>query len=101
LRKNKLRYIGLIGLLAVILLVIFSQHILIATGRWLVVSDAPTRSDAIVVLNTGVEIYPRLIQAAELYKEGYAGIIIINGNRKTEVLRNLERKGFQACCATK
>jgi len=98
-RKNSLRYVGFIGLLAVILLVIFSQRILIAAGRWLVVSDAPTHSDAIVVLNTGVEIYPRLTQAAELYKEGYGDKIIINGNRKTGVLRDIESRGFQRCCA--
>jgi uncharacterized SAM-binding protein YcdF (DUF218 family) len=98
-RKKKLLYCGLIGLLIVILLVIFSKDILITAGRWLVVSDAPTRSDAIVVLNTSVEIYPRLIQAAALHKEGYADKIIINGNRKTDVLRDLERKGFQGCCA--
>jgi len=97
-KKKKLLYIGLIGILIVILLVIFSKNVLITAGKWLVVSDVPTRSDAIVVLNTGVEIYPRLIQAAALHNEGYADKIIINGNRKTDVLRDLEKKGFQGCC---
>ena len=98
-KNKKFLYLGLIGLLIVILLVVFSKNILITAGKWLVVSDVPTRSDAIVVLNTGVEIYPRLIQAAALHNEGYADKIIINGNRKTDVLRDLEWKGFQACCA--
>ena len=97
-KKNKRLYLGLIVLIIVILLVIFSKNFLIIAGKWLVVSDTPTRSDAIVVLNTGVEIYPRLIQAAVLHEDGYADKIIINGNRKTDVLRDLERKGFQGCC---
>ena len=98
-KKKKLLYISLIGLLTVIALTVFSRHILTAAGQWLVVSDAPSRVDAIVVLNTGVEIYPRLILAAELYRAGYAAKIVINGNRKTDVLRNLERQGFRGCCA--
>ncbi len=97
--KKKLLYISLIGLLTVIVLTVFSRHILTAAGQWLVVSDAPSRVDAIVVLNTGVEIYPRLIQAAELYNAGYADKIVINGNRKTEVLRELEARGYRSCCA--
>jgi uncharacterized SAM-binding protein YcdF (DUF218 family) len=97
-KRKKLLHVGLIGLLFVILLLIFSKQILITGGRWLVVSDTPTRSDAIVVLNTGVEIYPRLIQAASLHSDGFADKVIINGNRKTEVLRDLEEKGFQRCC---
>ncbi|MDJ0819280.1 MAG: hypothetical protein QNJ58_23955, partial [Desulfobacterales bacterium] len=97
-QKKKLLYTSLIGLLTVIVLTVFSRHILTAAGQWLVVSDAPSRVEAIVVLNTGVEIYPRLIQAAELYNAGYAGKIVINGNRKTEVLRELEARGYRSCC---
>lgn len=58
----------------------------------------PVRSDVIVVLNTGVEYYPRLIEAADLFHQGFAGAIVINGNRKTDVLRGLEEKGFRTCC---
>jgi uncharacterized SAM-binding protein YcdF (DUF218 family) len=97
-KNKKLLYVCLFGLLTVILLAVCFRPILTVAGRWLVVSDAPSRSDAIVVLNTGVEIYPRLIQAAELYNAGYADKIIINGNRKTDVLRDLEKQGFQGCC---
>ena len=98
-KKKKWLYLVFIGLFIVILLVIFSKNILIAAGKWLVIADTPTHSDAVVVLNTGVEIYPRLIQAAALYNQGYADRIIINGNRKTDVLRDLEKKGFKRCCA--
>lgn len=67
-------------------------------GAFLVVDDSPTTADAVVVLNTGVEYYPRLIEAADLYRKGIAPRIIINGNRKTDILRELEAKGFQGCC---
>lgn len=69
-----------------------------AVGRFLIVDEKPVRSDAIVVLNTGLEIYPRLIQAARLCADGWAEKIVINGNRKSDVLRDLERKGFQPGC---
>lgn len=75
-----------------------SAPLLTLAGRWLVVDEEPVASDVIVVLYTGVEYYPRLIQAAELYKQGYAPKVVINGNRKTDVLRELEVRGFEPCC---
>jgi len=60
--------------------------------------EPPVRSDAVLVLNAGVEYYPRLIEAAEIYKQGFAGRVVINGNRKSEVLRELEQMGFKGCC---
>ena len=60
--------------------------------------DAPGHCDAVVVLNTGLEYYPRLIEAASIFKGGWADQVVINGNRKTDVLRELEAQGFQPCC---
>jgi hypothetical protein len=97
--KKKWLYIGGITLFLFFLLIVFTPKILILAGQWVVVSDTPLRSDAIVVLNTGVELYPRLIQAADLYNQGYANRVVINGNRKTDVIRELERQGFRGCCA--
>ena len=67
-------------------------------GDMIVVDDSPILSDAVVVLCSGLEYYPRLIQAAELYRQGLAKNVVINGNRKTDTLRELERKGFKKCC---
>jgi uncharacterized SAM-binding protein YcdF (DUF218 family) len=67
-------------------------------GDMIVLDDKASSSDAVVVLNTGIEYYPRLIQAAELYRQGLAEHVVINGNRKTDTLRDLESKGFQRCC---
>ncbi len=64
-------------------------------GRFLVQDSPPGAADVVVVLNTGVEYYPRLIQAAELVRTGRAHRVVINGNRKTPVLRRLEAMGFQ------
>ncbi len=70
-----------------------------ALGRFLVSDDEPPASDAVVVLNTGLEIYPRLIEAAYLFREGKAANIIINGDRKNQALRTLEAMGLQRGCA--
>ena len=77
----------------------FSRALLVRAGELLVHTDAPARADVVVVLHTeGVEYHSRLVQAARLYREGYAGRVVINGNRKSPVLRDLEKEGFFPCC---
>jgi len=85
-------------LLGLLLLYLLSGSILRKAGSFLVVDDAPVHSDAVVVLNTGVEYFPRLMEAAALYKMGMADRVVINGNRKSDSLRALEEKGFAPCC---
>ena len=65
-----------------------------AAGRFLVSDDRTTTADAAVVLATGVDYYPRLIEAAALYREQRVARVVIDGNRKTDVLRRLEAQGF-------
>lgn len=67
-------------------------------GRHLVLTDTPEPADAIVVLNTGIDLFPRLTEAAGLFRRGYAPRIVLDGNRKSETLRRLEAMGFQECC---
>ena len=88
----------LIPLFILLLIVIFTGTILRTMGRLIVVDENPPQADAVIVLNTGVEYYPRLIQAAEIYRQGLAGNVVINGNRKTDTLRELEARGFKRCC---
>jgi len=87
-----------IALLAgfVLLLALFHRPILTAVGRWLVQSQPVAHADAAVVLNTGVNIYARLIEAAALYSDGVVDKVVINGNRKNDVLRRLEAAGYRA-----
>jgi len=88
------RKIFLVVLLFAFLLVIH-ERILTGIGSFLVVEDIPPKAEAAVVLNTGVDIYPRLIEAANLYKDSKAEKVVINGNRKTDILRSLENSGYE------
>jgi len=81
--------------------VVFFSHgaIMGSIGAWVVVDEPVASAEAVVVLNTGLEVYPRLIQAAEIYRAGLVDYVVINGNRKTDVMRRLEADGFQPCCS--
>lgn len=97
-RKRKALYFGILLLCIALLLYLSSSWIMIRLGEFLVLDEEPVPSDAVVVLCTGVEYYPRLIEGAELFKKGFARNVVINGNRKTDVMRSLEEKGFERCC---
>jgi uncharacterized SAM-binding protein YcdF (DUF218 family) len=88
----------LIPMSILLFIMVFSGAILRTLGGLIVVDENPPRSDVVVVLNTGVEYYPRLIQAAGIYRSGLADHVLINGNRKTDTLREFEAQGFQRCC---
>ncbi len=92
-----LRRATIISLVALILYFL-SVPILTALGEFLVRTDEPASSDAVVVLSTGIEYYPRLMEAAALFREGLTKRVAINGNRKSEALIELEGRGFQSCC---
>lgn len=81
-----------------LLLVLFYQGVLRKIGQWIVVDEKPRSAEAVVVLCSGIEYYPRLMEAAELYNKGVINKIIINGNRKTDEIRALEARGYQPCC---
>lgn len=87
------------GTLAVLALFYFFGAMLLGmAGRFLVMDEKPEPSQAVVVLSTGVDYYPRLMEAAALFRKGYAEKVVINGNRKSEALRQLEKMGFSRCC---
>ncbi|UCD79756.1 MAG: YdcF family protein [Desulfobacterales bacterium] len=93
------RYLFIIfPIMLALLLVFFSGAILRQLGSLIVVDEKPPYSDAVVILLTGVDYYPRLIQAADIYGRQLARKVVINGNRKTDILRELEDKGFERCC---
>lgn len=69
--------------------------LLTRAGEFLVVDDTPVEpAHAVVVLSTGVDYLPRLMQAATMFKNGRASLVVINGNRKTDVHRQLEAQGY-------
>lgn len=96
--RSKLLQLVIIVLVAALLLYFLSRPIMIMVGEFLVQADEPARSDAVVVLSTGIEYYPRLMEAAALFRDGLTKRVAINGNRKSEALIELERRGFQSCC---
>ena len=84
-------------LVIAVLAVVAGPWLLTQLGRFLVVdSPAPAQADAVVVLSTGVDYLPRLMQAADLYSRGTVSHVVINGNRKTDVHRELERQGYRS-----
>jgi uncharacterized SAM-binding protein YcdF (DUF218 family) len=87
-----------LAVLILALLAVLHEKILTGMASFLVQEDIPQKSDAAVVLYTGVDIYPRLIEAADLYKKSTIEKVVIYGNRKTEILRDLESTGFEAPC---
>lgn len=97
-KKKKRLYIAIAILCLISLLYAGSGWILSLIGGFLVVDEGTVNCDAVVVLNTGLEYYPRLMEAADVYKQGHVKAIVINGNRKSDSLRDLERMGFESCC---
>ena len=97
-RKPKLLIVLILLLCVLTGLYSMSGRFFKYVGEFLVHDDLPVESDAAVILNTGIEYYPRLVEAASIYKKGLAKKIVINGNRKTDSLRELEAMGFKSCC---
>lgn len=97
-KKRKYTYTLFVILFFFSLLYLFSGKILTSVGEFLVVNEKSNKAYAVLVLNTGMEYYPRLIEAANIYNLGFAKKIVINGNRKTDVLKEIESRGFRRCC---
>lgn len=97
--KNRPHRYLFIPLLLILLLILFSGTLLRKLGNLIVLEEPLARSDAVVVLTTGIEYYPRLMQAADVYRQGLVNNVVINGNRKTDTFRQLETMGFERCCA--
>ena len=79
----------------VVILILFHQWFLSSLGHFLIHNQNFDQADVAVVLNTGSAIYPRLIEAADLYTQGKVKKIVINGNRKTDTLIKLESMGYR------
>ena len=85
-RKQKIYTVALFLLFVLIGVFLLSDKILKYIGETLIYDDMPVESDTAVILNTGVEYYPRLIEAASIYKKGLAKKIIINGTQSIKTL---------------
>lgn len=95
---KKMTFVIFTCLLMVFLIIAISGPILTIVGTLPVLDETPLQADAVIVLYTGVEYYPRLIEAARIYTAGFAESVVINGNRKSDVLRGIEKDGFTPNC---
>jgi len=96
--KRKKYLLWAIPLFLTLCIYLFFGTLLRWIGHWIVIDEQPVAADAVVVLHTGLEYPPRLIQAADIYHRGLAQTVVINGNRKTDSLRQLEARGFKPGC---
>lgn len=83
-------------IITLVALVILHAPLLRFLGHFLIEEDIPEHAQASVVLSTGVEYPYRLIEAANLYKREIVDYVVINGNRKTAIVRHLESLGYQS-----
>jgi uncharacterized SAM-binding protein YcdF (DUF218 family) len=94
-QRQRLVRITVVILIAATAVYLFSASILTAIGSFIVIDEKPVRSDAVVVLNSGVEYYPRLTEAASLYNRGFAQTIVINGTARPTFCVNLKKRGMK------
>jgi len=92
-RNNKRAYyLTLFILLVILCLFLFRNRYLPYAGNFLVVEDNLEKADAIFVF--GGSIPNRIIEAVDIYKKGYAPLIIISKYPKPEGYKYLEEKGI-------
>ena len=97
-KSSRFRVAAVTAIVFVSVFYLIHGTLLRAIGGFLVVTEIPSHADAAVVLFTGPEFYGRMEEAAALFREGTVDRVAINGNRKSEVLRDFESRGFQPCC---
>jgi uncharacterized SAM-binding protein YcdF (DUF218 family) len=98
LKKNRIRSLGIIVLL-IGSVVLLSKPVLTGMGTFLVEeTESLHPADAAVVLATGVDYTARLIEAARIYEKGLAKKVVINGDRKSDILKQLEKQGYSEAC---
>lgn len=92
-KENKRAYsLTLFIFLAALCLYVFRAQYLPYAGRYLVVEDNLEKADAIFVF--GGSIPNRIIEAAEIYKNGFSPLIIISKYPKPEGYKYLSDKGI-------
>jgi len=92
LRSRKI-LVSLCILLVFLILFFFRFTILISISNFLITEDKLQKADAIVVLNGKTPA--RILQAIDIYKQGYAPIIIIDYVSHPESYIYLKRKGIK------
>lgn len=85
-RRRLIRY-G-VYLFILLFLFIFRAPVLRGIGNWLIEEDALQKADVIVQL--GGSPYERSIKVAELFKKGYAPLVVTTGSNESVPLKAIE-----------
>lgn len=91
--RHLLKLIIILGL--AFLLYLGYPPLLMGIGRYLVYETPLERADAILVLSGGVNTPARLLEAVDLYREGYAKRVIITNEKKPEGYDRLAARGVR------
>jgi len=92
-RNNKRAYyLALFILLIILCLFLFANRYLPYAGNFLVVEDSLEKADAIFVF--GGSIPNRIIEAVDIYNQGFAPLIIISKYPKSEGYKYLEERNI-------
>lgn len=91
--RRLLKLIIVLGL--ALLLYLGYPSLLMEIGRYLLYETPLERADAILVLSGGVNTPARLLEAVDLYREGYAKRVIITNEKKPEGYDQLAARGVK------
>jgi len=91
--RRLLKLVIVLGL--ALLLYLGSPLLLGEMGRYLVYETPLERADAILVLSGGTNTPARLLEAVDLYREGYARRVIITNEEKPEGYDRLAARGVK------
>jgi len=90
--KRRLTILFLVGSLFLCLISV-RNTLLISLGQFLITQSPLEKADAIIVL--GGSVPDRILEAVDIYKEGYAPLIIMTRERKPEGYDELHKLGIK------
>jgi uncharacterized SAM-binding protein YcdF (DUF218 family) len=92
-RRHKLLTFGIFLIVILGVAVFYRNAILISLGEYLITEDPLKKSDAIVVLSGSIP--DRILEAIDIYKQGYAPLIILTKQPELPGYNKLLRLGIK------
>lgn len=92
-KRPALVFSFLLMLLTVGLAFLYRESILIGMGEYLITKDSLEKADAIVVLSGSVP--DRILEAVDIYEQGYAPLIVLTKEEEREGYERLLRLGIK------
>jgi uncharacterized SAM-binding protein YcdF (DUF218 family) len=92
-RLSKKHYFVFLFAFLGFIVVYYREHVLVSFGEYLVTESPLEKADAIVVLSGSIP--DRILEAVDLYKGGYASLIILTKSEKPPAYDELLRLGVK------